>query len=371
MASYIPINKGNYALDTPEREAEFERKRAGGHPEAYGEYRRLWSELPRAQVVRDYPILVDLELASVCNLKCPMCYTITPEFKRKVNATLMKFQLFQKIIHEIQGKVYSVRLSLRGESLLHPRFLDAIRCAKQAGILEVSTLTNGSKLESPEFCRSLVEAGLDWITVSADGIGPIYDSIRAPITYEKIVQNLRILQGVKRDLGSEKPVVKVQTIWPAIQADPGAYLEAFTPLSDLVAFNPLIDYVGEIPSGELLFEPDFTCPMPYQRLVIGADGTVMMCSNDEENSHPVGNANRQSVHEIWHGPAMQEVRRLHRDHAGVATLGPCSHCYLPRKTRDDVCRIGERDLVVKNYLTVHDVESTIKRMIQRLNQERD
>jgi len=369
MTSYIPINKGNYSLDTPEREAAFERMRAGDRPAEYAEYRRLWTELPRATELRDYPVHVDLELASVCNLKCPMCYTITAEFKRKVNATLMDFDLFRRLVDEIRGRVFSVRLSLRGESLLHPRFLDAIRYAKEAGILEVSTLTNGSNLKSREFCRDLVLAGLDWITVSADGIGGTYDRIRAPITYQDILQNLRNLLEIKAELQSAKPVVKIQGIWPTLQQDPAAYLAAYSPLSDLVAFNPLIDYMRELPDSELLYESGFTCPMPYQRLVIGADGTAMMCSNDEENSHSVGNANTQSIHEIWHGSAMQQVRALHLAHQGVAALGPCSRCYLPRRTRDELHLVDGREVVVKNYVTVHDLESTIDLMAKRIPKE--
>lgn len=367
MTSYIPINKGNYSLDTPEREAAFERLRAGDRPADYAEYRRLWTDLPRATELRDYPVHVDLELASVCNLKCPMCYTITAEFKRKVNATLMNFDLFRRLVDEIQGKVWSVRLSLRGESLLHPRFLDAIRYAKEAGILEVSTLTNGSNLKSRDFCQDLVQTGLDWITVSADGIEDTYNRIRAPITYREILQNLRNLLEVKAGLQSAKPVVKVQGIWPALQQDPGAYLAAYSPLSDLVAFNPLIDYIRELPDSELLFEPNFTCPMPYQRLVIGADGIAMMCSNDEENNHPVGNANTQSIHEIWHGLTMRQVRELHQAHGGVAALGPCNRCYLPRRTRDEPHLVDGREVVVKNYVTVHDLKTTIEQMTNQID----
>ena len=32
------------------------------------------------QIIGDYPLLVDLETVSRCNLKCPMCPTVTDEF---------------------------------------------------------------------------------------------------------------------------------------------------------------------------------------------------------------------------------------------------------------------------------------------------
>ena len=46
---------------------------------------------------------------------------------------------------------------------------------------------------------------------------------------------------------------------------------------------------------------NFSCPQQYQRLTIGADGLVMKCANDENNYEVVGDANKENVHEIWHG----------------------------------------------------------------------
>lgn len=356
---YVPINKGNYSLDTAEREDAFEAMRGQGHEEAYRENRRQWTDFPRSQTVADYPLLVDLELSSLCNLRCPMCYTITDPFKAKVNARLMDFDLFRRIVDEIGGKVFAIRLSLRGEPTMHPRFVDAIRYAKDHGVREVSSLSNGSKLRSRDFCREVVEAGLDWLTVSADGVGATYEKVRGPITFPQILQNLRNLREVKQELGRQKPVVKVQGIWPAMQKDPDAYYEAYAPLSDLVAFNPLVDYMREIPEEILAYEEGFCCPMLYQRLVIGADGTAMMCSNDEENDHPVGDANRQSIHEIWHGEALEAFRAVHRESEGFKRVDICRRCYLPRRTTEEIHSVRGRPLVVRNYLNKRDYTTSI------------
>ena len=67
----------------------------------------------------------------------------------------------------------------------------------------------------------------------------------------------------------------------------------------MVAFNPLIDYLFN--DVDIKYVENFTCPQQYQRLVIGADGIVMKCSNDEENLEIIGNINDETVHEIWHG----------------------------------------------------------------------
>lgn len=123
----------------------------------------------------------------MCNLKCPMCYTITDEFKEKVNAKLVDFELYKKIIDEISGKVPALRLSLRGESTLHPKFIECIKYAKDKGIKEISTLTNGSKLDL-DFFEKIVNAGIDWITISVDGLNEEYEKIRKPLKFKDILE---------------------------------------------------------------------------------------------------------------------------------------------------------------------------------------
>ena len=124
-------------MDTPEREAAFHRALGEAWPAGYAAYRSNWQAWAEQQFVADYPLLVDVELSSVCNLTCPMCYTITDEFKRRVNSTRMDFGLYKKIIDEIGGKVPALRLSLRGEATLHTKFAECIAYAKEKGVREV------------------------------------------------------------------------------------------------------------------------------------------------------------------------------------------------------------------------------------------
>ena len=46
-----------------------------------------------------------------------MCYTTTEEYLNIVSLKYMDFDIFKKIIDEIAGKVFAIRLSLRGEPL--------------------------------------------------------------------------------------------------------------------------------------------------------------------------------------------------------------------------------------------------------------
>jgi len=139
----------------------------------------------------------------------------------------------------------------------------------------------------------------------------------------------------------------VQGIWPAIQENPQAYYDTFAPHTDLVAFNPLIDYLGN--DSRIEYLENFSCPQQHQRLVIGADGLVMKCSNDEENREIIGDINKETVHAVWHGEGMNRVRELHKQPRGFMQSAVCRKCYLPRKTEDEVSSVGQRTFIVKNY----------------------
>jgi len=343
---YVPINKGNYSMDTPEREAAFEANRGYGWEAEYAAYRAKWSDYAKQQHVAEYPLLVDIELSSVCNLHCPMCYTITDEFAVKVNTTRMDWNLYTKIIDEIGGKVPAIRLSLRGEATLHKRFVDCIRYAKEHGIREVSALTHGGKLTLP-FFKEIAAAGIDWITISIDGVGETYERIRKPLKFDEMLANIKAISAYKRENSLRRPVIKVQGIWPAIRENPKRYYDTFSPYVDLVAFNPLIDYLGN--DGNIEYLENFTCPQQYQRLVIGADGLVMKCSNDEENQEVVGDIRRESVQEVWRGEKLEAVRALHKQSRGFMESAVCRRCYLPRKTTEEQAEIDGRSFIVRNY----------------------
>lgn len=347
MNNRVVINKGNYDMDTKERLEQFEANRAFGWESTYCEYRKNWSEYPKKQHVSEYPLLVDIELSTVCNLRCPMCYTITDEFKDKVCTQLMNMELFTKIVDEIAGKVPAVRLSLRGEPTLHPEFISCIRYCKSKEIKEVSFLTNSSKL-SEEYFIQIAEAGADWITISIDGVGKEYENIRKPLRFEDTLKKIKDIYKIKEERGWKRPVIKIQGIWPAIRKDPSEYYNTFAPFVDLIAFNPLIDY--SIKDEDIVYEDDFICPQLYQRLVIGSDGKVLLCANDENGKYILGDVNNESVYSIWHGDRISKVRELQK-RGEFKDVEVCRTCFLPRATEEsEHAFVNDRKITIKNYI---------------------
>jgi hypothetical protein len=197
-----------------------------------------------------------------------------------------------------------------------------------------------------------MDAGLDWLTISFDGLGETYEAIRKPAKFEESYSKIKEYRSIKGKARSIKPVIKVQTVWPAIKDNAKEYFDAFNPYVDDIAINSLVDYLHK--DQEIEYIDDFICPVLYQRLVIGSDGIALLCSNDEFCLHPVGDADRESLYEIWHGRKLTEAREVHKTRQGIKTIAACRHCYLPRKTKPVMEDFGSSKIVIDKYINRPD-----------------
>ena len=156
-----------------------------------------------------------------------------------------------------------------------------------------------------EMGAGFVRAGLDCLTVSFDGLGSMYESIRIPLKYQETLERLRTVVAVRQRLGANKPLIKVQTLWSAIKDDPEAYLRVMRPLVDQVSYNIDFDFK------EIHFTPDpeFVCYRLWQRLAITSEGDVLKCPSDFEKRQVLANLRDHSIKDIWHTRQQTERQR--------------------------------------------------------------
>lgn len=204
-----------------------------------------------------------------------------------------------------------------------------IRYAKDKGIMEVSFITNGSKLK-PEFCNELIGAGLDYITVSVDGLEEDYNRLRTPLKYEDTKKKLAEFMRLREVSGEMFPRIKIQGIWTYIKKDPERFYNEFKDITDLVSFDPEHDYSET----DIDQDRSFVCQYLWQRITVTWEGIVPICISDWHKSTRIGDLNKQSIKEIWHGKQMEAMRKLHLD-GNRLNLKCCQRCH-----RVEVPQIG-------------------------------
>jgi len=116
--------------------------------------------------------VLTIDLTNRCNMMCDPCFM-------DANQVGYVHELNWEEITEILDNALKIKprrqMSVQfsgGEPTMHPRFLDAIRYARQVGYNSVQAATNGIEFaKSKEFCRRAFEAGLRYAYLQFDGIG--------------------------------------------------------------------------------------------------------------------------------------------------------------------------------------------------------
>ncbi|MCU7834973.1 MAG: radical SAM protein [gamma proteobacterium symbiont of Taylorina sp.] len=320
MAENMKINHHQFTMDDFDKQRIWqERKR---HFKDYCVNRYQWFKYPEWQYIAPFPLHVDFEASYHCNLKCEMCFR--PHIENK-DYGHMDFELYKKGIDEcVENGLYSIRLSWRGESTLNPRLVDMIRYAKEKGIKEVSMISNGSQFKKEKLAREVIEAGLDYLTISVDGLEDHYNKTRHPLNYRKTIETIRKFYELKNKIGNGYPMLKVQGIWIYLKSNPNQYYNDFKDITDSICFGPENDYSIE----EVKKIPDFVCQYPWQRISITWNGEVPLCIGDWGQNNTIGDFKKETIKQIWLGENMTKVRELHSS-SHYLELKACQRCHRP------------------------------------------
>ncbi|HRR40893.1 MAG TPA: radical SAM protein [Syntrophales bacterium] len=286
----------------------------------YDEYRRCWLEYPSRFEVREFPVHLDLEASSRCNLRCTFCDKLPLMTKEQFGD--MDFRLYRKIIDEGRERLlWSVKLSYRGEPLLNPHLAEMVAYAKKNGIVDIYFNSNGMLL-TEDMSLKLMDAGLDRISISVEGTDPVmFEKARIGARFDRIVKNIERLMELKRKRGYPHPKVRVQTVClPHIDLD--EYCEFWKERCDEVA---AIDFKDISKREEVLVDYGWACPQLWQRMTIEWNGAIIPCNNDDYRLLSPGNVLARDIYSCWHDPIVQRARELHM--RGESHLvAACSGC---------------------------------------------
>ena len=121
------------------------------------------------------PFVLIVDPASHCNLRCPFCPTGHRDLIAKNGRYQgpMSLDLFEKIIRDLNDfpdKLRVLRLYKEGEPLMNRFFPEMVSIARKSGRVEkIDTTTNGVLL-TPRNSERIIEAGIDQINISVNGL---------------------------------------------------------------------------------------------------------------------------------------------------------------------------------------------------------
>jgi len=271
--------------------------------ERFANYRKQWLESPKTFTVTPFPTHIDLESTGVCNLRCPFCGTTTEKWG-PTKAGYMKMDLFKKVIDEGEREgLCSIKLSFRGEPTIHPNLIEMMKYAKAHGVIDMYFNTNATLVDEKTF-NKYIDAGLDRISISFEGTTKeVYEKNRVGATFEKVLENVRRMKTIREKRGVKHPEIRMQTVLLPELADKfQSYVDFWLPYVDEVGFidprleGSLHDHRG--------MSADWACPYLWQRVIVLWDGSILPClmhGVDDFASMTLGDANKVSIKDAWHG----------------------------------------------------------------------
>ena len=295
---------------------------------SYHEYRQAWSDNPKNNKVADFPLNIDLEVTNACNLKCPHCARSQKNWGDNEMGYIDE-AIAKKVIDEIdQEGGYSMKFSLRGEPLLHSSLLKFLEWAKNSRMVDFYFNTNGMLL-SQDFSKALVDLQIPRISISVGGWDEeSFARCQVGAKMKVVKENIAYLKKYRDENKSVLPKIRIQAV---LQEELKPHLDElrsiWEPLADEIG---LVDFREEtnICNHKGVIAPSFSCNFLWQRLVVLWDGSVYPCLfhgvKDNKDLY-LGNVKDRSLKEMWQGPIINKLRKLHKQGLSHKNRG-CDSC---------------------------------------------
>ncbi|MDD5128154.1 MAG: radical SAM protein [Candidatus Omnitrophica bacterium] len=151
------------------------------------------------------PEHVYFSLTNRCCLRCIMCDI--PKSPGRQEDELNTEEV-KKIILQIKDLGVRHLIFSGGEPLLRSDLVELVRFSRASGIAWVDIITNGI-LCNDDVVQGLIQAGLNHVTVSLDGVSEVHDSIRGAGSFQKSAQAIDLFNYYKQKLNTVSPSVGI------------------------------------------------------------------------------------------------------------------------------------------------------------------
>lgn len=146
------------------------------------------------------PLRVLIDPSDICNFRCSYCFH---NYDKTFHGKIMEESLFQQIVEqlkEFEEPVNIVHLFGLGEPMLNPRLPVFVRKLKENGVAkEVAVTSNGSRLNR-DFSRRLIDAGLDRLSISLNGIENRHfeKNVGKKVDFYKLYEQLQYFFSIRK-----------------------------------------------------------------------------------------------------------------------------------------------------------------------------
>ena len=277
------------------------------------------------------PLFVSVEPAAVCQLRCPECPVGLRSLQHSAvsHQTLMSLEVWERVLSEIRETAWVVQFYFQGEPLLNKDLPRMIKEAQEAGLYTI--VSTNAQAMTQELAEALVDAGLDRIIVSMDGLTEeSYESYRIGGSLEKCKEALRYLVESRKSKDKrQNMIIELQCLrlktnehewaemkrqYKALGADrltlKTAQLYDYADGHELMPSDP--KYSRYIKGNDGKYHRrklSKGCFRVWSGCVITTAGEVLPCCYDKAHSFSYGNIMKAPLKELFHNEKAQAFRK--------------------------------------------------------------
>jgi len=277
-----------------------------------------------------FPRMVIAGLSFACNAKCIHCiYSEFPETKAMTagQKLFMDMAVFKIVADECSRHPWNLlRLVGFGEPMMHPQFIEMVAYAKNAGC-NVGVITNGSLLDE-KMAEMLLQTNIDAIDVSVDAFSKeTYELIRKGLSFEQLVQNVRILVDKRNSLKKSTFIFCSIVEQEEVNHEINEALQFWGEIADKAVSRKFLTF-GLFDKDEArtpYYEERIPCFLLYDRINIDVGGQIRLCGYDSSGKTDFGSVLNTSIGEVWQGDELNRLRMLHQERR-FDEAGLCASC---------------------------------------------
>jgi spiro-SPASM protein len=232
-----------------------------------------------------------------------------------------------KHIFEQLGDDVRLTLSGVGDPLLHPQVFEIIESARSCGISAIHMETD--LLADETAIHRLAESNIDVVSVHLPAMVPAtYAAVMGCDRFVEVIENIKRFVTRKLQRNHGVPIlVPLFMKTEANLAEMEAWYDQWLKAVNAATITGPSNFAGLIPDAAVAdMSPPRRkpCGRLWSRMSIHCDGRVVSCEQDVTARQIVGDANQQSIKEIWQ-TNFAELRGAHK--TGCLTKHPaCAAC---------------------------------------------
>lgn len=273
------------------------------------------------------PWRLTISPAQICNFKCYFCtHSLNHKEVEKTgfsfrNMTFEEFKILADQLRQFPEAVKLIVFSGMGEPLLNPDLSKMIRYLKENHIAERAEMYSNATLLTEKLVHDLVDAGLDSFKVSIEGLTEekYWTNSQYRMNYPEFMEKLAYFYNNRKTCK-----IYIKVIDACLEAgEDQKFYQMFGDVCDEIYIEHLSDAQpltgdceGRVDYGKTMYgEPAKecnVCGMLFYSLYVDVDLNIYPCPLlCPPVKFAIGNANAETLLEIWHGEKLKRIRQAH------------------------------------------------------------